>query len=378
VRVALFDWTHGGHHAIYLRRFAEVLAGHADVVIAASDATIEQVADVPAETFSLGPSRPDILGAGLRRADRRVLARELALFEDVDRRAAADHLLHVYADALLPRLLLHRRFRTPVSILLFYPRAHYARAFGTPLGRADRAKANAKEVVIAAWRRRADAHAVLTLDEELVRRWSAKRGAPAYWLPEPTVPRLDLSDRERKRSGCILYGALADRKGIDLVAEALTLEPTAVRLTIAGEAPEAFRPALDRYVREMVRSGVEVDLRARRHEEEEGLLALASAKCALLPYPQHDGMSRVLVEACSVGTPVVVHDRGLLGHLVRAHGIGLAVDCRDAPALREGILELAGENADTTAYDDALARFAARFSEERFETAAIAPFRRRP
>jgi glycosyltransferase involved in cell wall biosynthesis len=378
VRVALFDWAHGGHHPIYLRRFAEALAAYADVVVAASDATLEQVAGVPAETISLGPPRPAIGGAGFRRADARVLARELALFEDVDRQAGADHLLHVYADAVLPRLLLHRRFHTSVSVLLFYPRAHYSSAFGTHLGRVERAKATAKEIVVAAWRSRVDAHAVLTLDEEAARRWSARRGAPAYWLPEPTVHRVDVPDGSGKRSGCILYGALAERKGIDLVAQALTLERTAVRLTIAGEPEEAFRPALETYVRAMLRSGVDVDLRARRQEEDEGLLALASAKCALLPYPRHDGMSRVLVEACSVGTPVVVHDRGLLGHLVREHGIGLAVDCRDPCALREAILELAGERADTRRYDDAVARFAARFSQERFEAAAIAPFHKRP
>jgi glycosyltransferase involved in cell wall biosynthesis len=79
----------------------------------------------------------------------------------------------------------------------------------------------------------------------------------------------------------------------------------------------------------------------------------------------------------SVGTPVVVHDRGHLGHLVREHGIGLAVGCRDPCALREAILELAGERADTRRYEDPVARFAARFSQERFEAAAIAPFHKR-
>jgi hypothetical protein len=68
---------------------------------------------------------------------------------------------------------------------------------------------------------------------------------------------------------------------------------------------------------------------------------------------------------------------GLLGHLVREHGIGLAVDCRDPCALREAILELAGERADTRRYEDAVARFAARFSQERFEAAVIAPFHKR-
>ena len=374
MRIALFDWAHGGHHPVYLRRFAEVLARYADVVIAASDPTIEQIAGVPADTMSLGPPRPAIAGAGLRRADKRVLARELALFEYVDRRGAADHLLHVYTDALLPRLAVHRRFSTPVSVILFYPRLHYPKAFGTQLGRLELAKAAAKEMVVAAWRARSDAHAVFTLDEEAARRWGAGRGAPAYWLPEPTVPRVGISPSSQERSGCILYGTLAARKGLDLVADALTLGPTAVLLTIAGEPEAAFLPELDAHVSNMMRSGVQVDLRARRHGENEGLRALASAQCALLPYPCHDGMSRVLVEACSVGTPVVTHDRGLLGHLVREYKLGLAVDCRNPRALREAILALAGERADTTSYDHALTSFAARFSQERFEETATGPF----
>jgi glycosyltransferase involved in cell wall biosynthesis len=142
---------------------------------------------------------------------------------------------------------------------------------------------------------------------------------------------------------------------------------------IAGEADASFLPTLQRNVAEMEGQGATVDVRAYRHSEMEGLQVLARAKCAVLPYPRHDGMSRVLMEACSVGTPVIVHDRGLLGHLVRTYKLGHVVDCRDARALRRAILDLALSEKNE-AYAARLADFAARFSRERFQEAVLAPF----
>jgi glycosyltransferase involved in cell wall biosynthesis len=80
-------------------------------------------------------------------------------------------------------------------------------------------------------------------------------------------------------------------------------------------------------------------------------------------------MSRVLVEAASVGTPVVVNDYGLLGHLVREHGIGRAVDRRDAGALRAAITTFTGSPAAVAAHQPALRAFAERYSEAAFGAA---------
>ena len=358
---------------MYLRRFAEAFAQVADVVVAASDPTLEQLQGRDARTIALGEPRPPIGGA-LRLADRATMKREVALLEQVEREARADHLLHLHADAVLPRLVLHRPFKTPVSVLLFYPRAHYPQAFNTPLTRAEHAKAIAKEAVVAAWRRRRDAHALITLDEEAARRWGGGPGAPAYWAPEPPVPHLDAPQSGAERDGCVLYGALAERKGIDLLANAVALNGRPLHIKIAGEPSPDFLPELERHIERMRRSGAEVDLRPRRHGELEGLRTLASGRCAVLPYPRHDGMSRVLVEACSVGTPLIVHSRGLLGHLVRRYGLGVAVDCTDPHALRAAIFEFAGDRDVTSVYSDALARFASRFSAERFQAAVTAPF----
>jgi hypothetical protein len=179
---------------------------------------------------------------------------------------------------------------------------------------------------------------------------------------------------EGERTGCIVYGALAERKGIDLSPVPSRSPRHRFNITIAGEENTSFLPRLDELVGEMPRAGATGEVRARRHSETEGLYALARAECAVLPYPSHDGMSRVLLKAGLVGTPVVVHARGFLGYLVRRHGLGHAVDCRDAAALRRAILELAAGNG-APAYRENVLRFASRFSGEVFQRALVAAFR---
>jgi glycosyltransferase involved in cell wall biosynthesis len=124
----------------------------------------------------------------------------------------------------------------------------------------------------------------------------------------------------------------------------------------------------------MTRAGVTVDLRARAHSETEGLELLAEARCAVLPYPNHNGPSRVLLEAATVGTPVVVHDRGLLAHLVRTYNLGVAVDCRDASALRSAVMRLCGEPTPSARYVKGMSEFAARYSHDAFSQRVRAVF----
>lgn len=371
----LFDWGAGGHHEVYLRRFAEALQPAFEVVVVIPDRAASELADMRMEIVRLGHARPaPRSGRSASWALRSVMATEIELLSRAAKRTCADHVVHMYADVAMPRLLFSRRLPAPLTVVLFYPRAHYPSLYETPLAARDRLRARVKESIVHGWRRRVDANAVLMLDPGAARIWARKRGAPVHWLPEPPIAVLPKESRRGAiRSGCILYGALAERKGIDLLTRALTLDRTPLRLTLAGRAYPDFLPKLEEYVVQMRRAGVTVDLRARRHTELDGLRALAEAQCALLPYPRHDGMSRVLVEAVSVGTPVIVHDRGLLGHLVRRHGLGLAVDCTDAEALRDAVLSFATENRAAD-YAGALARFAARFSPACFEQALLAPF----
>jgi glycosyltransferase involved in cell wall biosynthesis len=368
-KIALFDWTAGGHRPTYVRRMVDALQPSSQVVLALPQETLDAVGDMRVETFSLGEARPPLAGRLSRRS---VLAEEAARFREAAGRA--DQALHLYADHVLVRLVMERRFPSPTSLLLYYPRAHYRAAFGTRLSRGDRAVAQAKEWAVRSWRRRPDAQAVFTLDEEAARGWGLGGGAGAHWLPEPPVRPLAPEERPEDRVGCVLYGALAARKGIDLVARALTLEQTPVRLVLAGSAEAPYMSELREYAAAMASSGVEVDLRPHHHSELEGLRVLAGASCALLPYPRHSGMSRVLLEACSVGTPVVAHRFGLLGHLVSAYGLGLSVDCENPVGLRRAVMTLA-DPARSAEYAESLETFAARFAPDRFRAALVSGLR---
>jgi glycosyltransferase involved in cell wall biosynthesis len=376
-RILLFDWVAGGHHPLYLRRFAEALEPYFRVIVAAPDESIRDLADLHAELVSLGDARPTPPpGRSASWTLRGVAKIELARLASISADVRADQIAHVYADAILPRLVTSPRLPAPLTIVLFYPRAHYPSVYQTALSGRDRVLAGAKERLVDLWRRRTDSNAVLSLDEEAVKRWARRRGVPAHWLPEPpvaTLPDVELPTW-KSRSGCVVYGALAERKGIDLLSRAVANGTGPLHVTLAGRTSPDFRTRLEQYASDMRATGAEVDLRARSHSELEGLRVLAASKCAVLPYPRHDGMSRVLVEAAAVGTPVIVHDRAVLAHLVRRHRLGLAVDCIDPGALRAAIIEFTSTTASTNGYADALARFAGRFSKSRFERALLDVF----
>jgi hypothetical protein len=368
-KVALFEWIAGGHRPIYVRRFVEALQPYADVILALPQATLDAVGDLGVDTISLGSGRPPYDG-WLR--GRSILRQEVEQLRHVS--SLADQAVHLYADQALFHLATAPRLPGAINLVLYTPRAHYEDAYGTRLSQADRAIALAREWAVRRWRRRPDANAVFALDEEAARRWATRSGAPAHWLPEPPILGLPAEDRTAERDGCVLYGQLAARKGIDLVARALTIERTRVRVVLAGSIDDGYLPELERHAAVIEAAGGEIEVRAWRHSELEGLRALASARCALLPYPKHPGMSRVLVESCSVGTPVIAHDFGLLGHLVRRHRLGLAVDCTDPNALREAVLLLT-EAERSVSYTEHLARFAARFERERFRDALLGGLR---
>ncbi len=370
MKITLFDWTSGGHHAVYVRRFVAALSPESDVAVALPDEVLAQIEDLDVDSIPLGAARPLVdFDRPLAPQHRQLAERELDLFEEVALQSGGDHLVHLYADPVIRRLVSRPPLPMPVTLCVFFARAHYPTSYESPLAPRELLRAWFLEHLVRRWQRRPDAHALFTLDEEAARRWS-RRGR-AFWLPEPPIGQLPESDAER--DGCLLYGTLAARKGLDLVARAVSVTPTSLHVVLAGEVEPSFRRALDRDVETMRGAGAEVELRLRRHTEQEGLRVIATARCVLLPYLNHYTASRVLLEAAAVGTPVLAHKRGLVGHLVRLHGLGLSVDCADPLALREAMLELTKEQS-VGRYLEPLRRFAARYSSDRFRAAVSSPF----
>jgi glycosyltransferase involved in cell wall biosynthesis len=170
---------------------------------------------------------------------------------------------------------------------------------------------------------------------------------------------------------CALYGVLAARKGVDLLAAAVRADPAIGPVVIAGPVSAGYAEEMHGLLADMRASGADVELVDRRITEGDALELLGATRCVVLPYPRHYGMSRVLLEAAAVGTPVVVHDHGMVADLVRRHRLGLVVDCRDAAAFARAVKAV---SRDIDHYQPQLAAFSARYGRQAFTTAVTAPF----
>jgi hypothetical protein len=371
MKILLFDWHSGGHHELYIRRFAEVLHSVADVVAAVPEQTAVRLHDAPLEAVSLGVSRPAVdTSRHFASETRQTGRREVDLLRTAIRNSGADLAVHLFADGIVRWLVREPPFEARLILCLFRPRRHYPSEFGTQLSVRARVAAGAFDALVSRWRRRPDAQAVLTLDEVAAQRWAQRPGARACWLPEPWVERpgaQSLLPRAQRR-GCALFGALGARKGIELLAAAVERSPTPPPVVLAGAVEAGYGDRLHAQVQRMEAAGASVELRAQWHSAKEGLEVLGRARCAVLPYQDHFGMSRVLVEAATVATPVAVHDSGLLAHLVRTYQLGLAVDCTDASALARALEDLSSEDPPAGT-PEALRRFADRYSRSAFERA---------
>ena len=370
MRILLFDWYTGGHHEGYLAAFTRALVERHTVIAAAPPDGAAAAMEAGAEPLPLESAFPPInTRKRFSRERRAALRAEIDLLRRATSTARPDHAVHLFADTAL-RAFVRQSIGAPLSVLLFRPRGHVP-ASGTADSRREAMLGLAYDATLQAWRRRPDAHAVLTLDPLAARAWSRRRGAPVYAIPEPglAVP----PPEPRQRDGIVLFGALGPRKGLNYLADALERDGHGVELVVAGVAAPSFAPFVESVEARLRAAGVDVELRLWYHEEAEFLELLAGARAAVLPYVGHVGMSRVLVEAASVGTPVVAHSEGLLGYLVKTRGLGIAVDCRDATALAAAVREISDPHA-IDRYADALRRFAAEHTVERFAAAVREPF----
>ncbi len=362
MRILLHDPSAGGHHAAMLRGVLDALRAEHDVIVAARPELLEECGNVVADVVPLSADAASGASA------------DLDAFDAATAAVRPDHRLHLYAiRPVLARWLRRRAHEVPTSVLVISPAAlHYPRAYATPLSPHEWGNALVKEALVRAFCRRRDAHAVLTMDPLAAERWARSARAPAFALPEPPVPPVPAVSTH---SGVVVYGALSERKGIGHVTAALSSGADGLRVVVAGRADPDYAPLLDRELAALRGAGVRVEEHRGWIEDADALALLASAACAAVLYVGHKGTSRVLVEAATAGTPVVAHDEGLLGALVRRHGLGLTVNARDPAAVRAALIELTADPAASRArYAARLGEFAAASSPAQFRRAVCAPF----
>ncbi|WP_428031359.1 glycosyltransferase [Ancylobacter sp.] len=168
----------------------------------------------------------------------------------------------------------------------------------------------------------------------------AREAVAHPWLAEPGGPPVVLA-----------VSRLSREKGIDILlrAFALLLRQREARLLVLGEGEE--RPALERLVAELGLAG-----RVSMPGFEPNPFAYM-ARCALLVLPsRHEALGNVLVEAMSVGTPVVsTASPGGTGEILGQGRFGVQVPVDDPPSMARAI-----ENTLDAPLDPGLLRARAR------------------
>lgn len=367
MKICLFDWNEGGHHAEVAKAFARALDPGADVVLAAPAATLESAGAVPAETFQLASARPRpqelqaedrMPGSGQAKA---VLAEEeLDLIDEVVAGEKPDHLVLLWADPVLRWLLRRPPMPTAVSLYIAFAQLHYPFAYRTPLSPKAWGQAAFKEANLVRWSRRRDAHALFALDPLAGRRWARYPGVRSFALDETPLNYLAKPRPISERRGCMLFGQMDKRKGIERIADALGEGCEDLELKLYGNPVPDYEKRLLELLEKMRSGGVRVDAQLRRLPYAEAMDSMAASRVALLSFGWVPAGSRVLLEAAAAGTPVIGSNQGAVGYLIRKHRLGISVSPSDTAGLRGAIQELTSDISAAQSYGENLRAYAER------------------
>lgn len=158
-------------------------------------------------------------------------------------------------------------------------------------------------------------------------------------LPEPNLSRAVLGLQEGVFA-LVFIGRLVRRKGLDVLLEALSrIGNRQWQLIVIGEGPE--RERLDQLSREYGMGG-QVFFLGYLEQEKYDYLSVSDA--FVLP-SHHEGLGIALMEAMSLGLPVISTDSGGQRDLITDGQNGLLVRPGDPQALAHAIEKLMGDSA---------------------------------
>jgi glycosyltransferase involved in cell wall biosynthesis len=181
----------------------------------------------------------------------------------------------------------------------------YRDSFGASAGVAAM---TATHRLLGTWKRAVDAYITLSAFQ---RERLAKAGVPEARMHikpnfayDPGVPRFD------SRDGYAMYlGRLSSEKGLHVLIDAWRRLGDRIPLWIVGNGP------MQGLVEEAQRTIPNVHWLGGRSDEQVRDL-LRNAQCLVVPSVNYEGFPRVLVEACSHGTPVIASGFGSLAEWV--------------------------------------------------------------
>lgn len=308
--------------------------------------------------------------------DRRLVVSSFARWRAMQRhlkRSGAEHGFFLAFDHLSLPLALGLRARRPVSGILFRPSAHFGALRGGETTLREKLRDARKQLLYRLMLRNPSLELVFSLDPYFPAYLEhAKLTAlvdPAF--PFPEEPAANAFDPPKERVVFVLFGELAERKGLLALLDALALlgadVAARIAILIAGRVEAPLRPAVDRRVARLA----QVQPRLWLHVEDRFLSAAELADLVrrsdvvLAPYQRFVGSSGVMLWAASAGKPIITQDYGLLGRFTDEYKLGLAVDTTDPGTLADAITRAAA-NAAALGDPESMAGFVAAHTPHRF------------
>lgn len=166
-------------------------------------------------------------------------------------------------------------------------------------------------------------------------------------LPDPLIPMGEVSENQaelpvNEKKIFLHYGALAQRKGVLDILDAIVMLPERVlahaELVICGVA----EPALDRQIREKIsQSSNRIKITYLNDYLSDAELSSWLRRCSavLMPYRNPGSSSGVLWQAVTHRKPVVGPKTSFIGQLISRYRLGIGVET-DAAGVAEGMTDL--------------------------------------
>jgi glycosyltransferase involved in cell wall biosynthesis len=168
--------------------------------------------------------------------------------------------------------------------------------------------------------------------------------------------------------GVLVYGGLSERKGLDalLAAGADAQCPQHVVLVLAGAQDAKVQGLLAGPDAQRLRAqGRLIELPYFLDDAAE-YRVFRAADVVWLGYRGFPGMSGVLVQAATMGLPIVACREGIIGWVTARYGVGEIVDVARGSEVLSALARLAADPALRTAYGTNGQRMAERHAPERF------------
>lgn len=349
-RLLLFDVNTGGHHAGYIAHIFRAwrTRGEGDLVAAVSPDLLRGHPELAAEAFSCPErsARFEAIPEALRVPPAPLTAKgwaERTILKRYVERLRPEQVLLMFADHTQFALATGIRFSYPVCVSMLMLRVSHHRERHRAESLRERLTQLRKRLVLRAAIRNPHTSCVFTGDRaaaEAIRALEPR--AQAFYVPDPvdstTDLRYDPPGESRARYGIgaerkvfLLFGVLAQRKGVLTVLEAIRRLPRqqqeAVALLLAGPVEPDLKPILPQAVADTeARTGAQVVLQDAFLQEPEIRSAMEMADVVLVPYHLHAGTSSVLIRAAAAARPVLAQDYGWIKEQVQTHHLGLLAD----------------------------------------------------